>query len=390
MRAGKREKLKHWLSEGPIIRGRSDGIDALRAVLALWVVFAHLVLWVPPPQGKEAIPAWLTNSMQALGNLFQAAGELHPAVIAFIVLSGYCIHRAGFRAVPESIRQYALRRGFRIFPVFFAAIAVGIVSFSVATGIDAYLGFGLSGGTQISTACVIAKITGVAALVPFFHPCAYVGNAPLATVMVEIWLYVVYATVFVLLIWRGKERMLWYICVGAYCAGLLVAAFATPWFYNWWQNSSLLGFLPYWWIGTLFVHPTIAKRSRAIAVISFATWLVITLSPMDHITAEIRKLVFCGIVGPIIVLTETARGPLLFPFSAVGRAGYSLYAFHAPVIYVLALLGVSWWLIVAATLAVAGLSYALLEGPLTRMGKKISYPSRADASSHKRSLEIAY
>lgn len=81
----------------PMRRERSNGIDVLRAALALWVVVAHLTAWALLAQGADSVPMPLAVGMAFLQKLFQAHGELHPAVVGFIVLSGYCIHRAGLR-----------------------------------------------------------------------------------------------------------------------------------------------------------------------------------------------------------------------------------------------------------------------------------------------------
>ena len=59
------------------IASRSDSIDALRAALALWVIFAHLVPWAGVT--GQHVPALLRYLMQGVQDLFQPTGELHPA-----------------------------------------------------------------------------------------------------------------------------------------------------------------------------------------------------------------------------------------------------------------------------------------------------------------------
>lgn len=214
------------LTEAPIDRRRSDGIDALRGVLALWVLFAHLVPWVAMVQGREAVPEGLRFLSARLVKLFQPNGELHPAVVAFIALSGYCIHRAGFRDRPDHLSAYAIRRSLRILPVFFIATAIGIGAFWLAAILDPHWASVLSGTRNIGLSCLLAKLTGVAAFVPSFHPCSFAGNAPLATVMVESWLYVGYGLAFAALVWRGREILVGVICAVIFMIGLIVAAMA--------------------------------------------------------------------------------------------------------------------------------------------------------------------
>src|SRR5439155_20564009 len=42
------------LARDPARRDRSDGIDVLRALFALWVVLAHLIPWSATAQGPDA------------------------------------------------------------------------------------------------------------------------------------------------------------------------------------------------------------------------------------------------------------------------------------------------------------------------------------------------
>jgi peptidoglycan/LPS O-acetylase OafA/YrhL len=362
--------MRSVLASAPIIRRRSDGIDALRGILALWVVFTHLIPWTVKIQGPIAIPAQFIQVRSELVRLFQSMGELHPAVVAFIVLSGYCIHRTGFRGSQGDFTRYAVRRSFRIMPVFLSATALGL--FAASLGGEQYAR--LAGETSVDPACLTAKITGIAALVPYFHPCSYVGNAPLLTVMVEIWLYVAYAFIFAFLVWRGHERLLWALCAGAIALSLVVAIYASHWpvVYNWWQNSSLLAYLPFWWLGTLFLTPAVVRHVLPIGAMSLLVWLWLTTLSPSYGVSELKKLAFCGIVGAVIVWVDTERLPNLPLLSLIGKSGYSLYAIHAPLIALLLPLGIPWWGIMSVCLGTAGLSYITIERPLTQLGKTLS------------------
>jgi hypothetical protein len=82
------------MAEAPILGLRSPSIDVLRGLLAFWVLGAHLFAWSGTLNQGSIV---LTAMFERLGQLFQSNGETHPAVLGFIVLSGYCIHRTGFR-----------------------------------------------------------------------------------------------------------------------------------------------------------------------------------------------------------------------------------------------------------------------------------------------------
>jgi peptidoglycan/LPS O-acetylase OafA/YrhL len=91
------------LLDRPRILRRSDGIDSLRAALALWVLFSHLATWGPLSE---------TGSWGALERLegygvdaFQGRGETHPAVVAFIVLSGTASIATAFAAAAGAARH---------------------------------------------------------------------------------------------------------------------------------------------------------------------------------------------------------------------------------------------------------------------------------------------
>lgn len=367
------------LTSAPVARHYSAGINAARALLALWVMFAHLIPWSVVTQGESTIPKPLLWLQYLAARLFQPNGELNPAVLAFVVMSGYCIHRAGFRQQGD-VTNYFARRSFRILPIYFAASICGILAFLVAFQINSKFASQLSGTSEVSASCFAAKLSGLAALVPYFHPCSFVGNAPLTSAMVEIWLYIIYAGVFVLLIWRGFERAIWILCVVLFAASLVVASRSSdfPIFYNWWQNSSVLSFMPFWWIGTLFLYPAVAIRARILAIWSSAIWLALTVLPVNPVNGEIRKLAFAVLFGAILVGLETLRFPAIRYLGTFGNLSYSLFAFHAPLTYVLLIAGVPWWLVVAINLIAAWIAYVVIERTGIQFGKSYLQRSQVD------------
>lgn len=89
---------------------RLAGLDLLRAIAILWVLFFHgLVLGLGTPFPFVARSGWM-------------------AVDLFFVLSGYLIARQLFesfaRAEPHAIRRFYLRRAFRILPAYGAVVAL--------------------------------------------------------------------------------------------------------------------------------------------------------------------------------------------------------------------------------------------------------------------------
>ncbi len=245
----------------------------------------------------------------------------------------------------------------------------------------------IHGITAVDPACMAAKMLSIPAIVPFFNNCASQANGPLLTVMVETILYALYAGFFVFLIWRGRERVLGVICLAAYLAGILVAALVSvnpsepnASLYNWWQNSSVFGFLPYWWAGALAVNSSVrAALNRNFTAITVALialtvalvgiWYVFHTSYETAVLAQLRQLVFAVWTAALIGRVDGASVGRWNPLPAIGRAGYSLYAFHAPILVCLLIYGVAWPLVLVAVITVGFIMYALIEKPSIFVGK---------------------
>jgi peptidoglycan/LPS O-acetylase OafA/YrhL len=370
------------LLSSPVALGRSGGIDALRAVFAIWVVLFHLVPLVELVQGPGAIPAWLDGAWDIFDRLVASEHELHPAVLGFIVLSGYCIHRNGLRAPHVGLRAFALRRALRILPVFWLACLFPILTLPFDVMASPAMPQALHSITTLDPACLLTKMTAIQALTSaFFDPvvCPSQANGALMTVMVEIVLYALYTLFFALFVWRGREYLLWLICGSAFACGLLVAELsaAHPTFYIWWQNSSVYGFLPYWWLGAALIDQRVrafVTRHVGLLLIVYGALIVAIPHAGEHapVIAEVRKLVFSFAIGALICWLDERQIGQSNPLSTIGRAGYSLYAFHVPLIVCATLYRVPWWLTFAAAIALAFAMYLALERPLTRLGRNLA------------------
>ncbi len=342
----------------PAFLERSGGIDAFRGALSLWVLLVHTGLWAGA--GNATSAQWLGR---VTSTVFQPHGETNPAVLAFIVLSGFCIQKSWMNA--QELRKFAIRRVFRIGPIFLLGIVAGIAGYLIARSMSS-LAEAFSGTSSIEPTCLLAKATAVAALTPAFHPCSYAGNAPLLTVMVEIALY----AVFPLLTWCGR-KVTFGVCVICLAAGLLISGTNSGWF-DWWQNSSLFGFLPYWWIGAAFAMMK-QPPSRRWAVWTIAVWIAITIGcefDRSALLSELRKTPFSLLTGIAIVRLQLHTAPKL-P-CIVGRAGYSIYALHAPILYTLLIAGVPWYVAASSVILVGLTCFRLIENPIDRLGHSIA------------------
>lgn len=321
----------------------------MRTVLALWVVLGHVA-------GRDHVPSALGAARTALRNVFQTALETNPAVIMFMVLSGYCIHRSGMRSA-AGIPAYGTRRAFRIVPVFVVAALLGAVV--------ANLGF--VAGQQFSLAGFVTKLLGLSGFWAPWNAFTYQGNAPLHTVMVEIWLYVVYALVIMLLSRGLREAHLWGAFFTVWFVGVMYCR-GNPDLTNWWHNGSVFGFLIYWWIGAWFVANRLPRKG---ILGLLGVWLILTIILRTGMTTELfivefRKLVFATLAGTLIAQIDR---PVAWSLGVVGLAGYSLYAFHIPVLHTGIALGLPWFITLIAICVVGGLAYVLIERPGTSLGK---------------------
>jgi peptidoglycan/LPS O-acetylase OafA/YrhL len=59
----------------------------------------------------------------------------------------------------------------------------------------------------------------------------------------------------------------------------------------------------------------------------------------------------------------------------LGKSGYSLYAFHAPVLILLVTLGVAWPITLLAPIAVGVISFRFFERPLMVRGRIAARPA---------------
>ncbi len=360
--------------DSPIVTERSNGIDALRAFMALWVLFSHLSSWTYYVQGEHAVNVVFYLIIKGLARIFQTYGETHPAVLGFIVLSGYCIHRNGLRRHAGNITSYFIRRAFRIYPIYILAILVGILFFNISMSVSRDITHVLAGTTDLHLKYIAAKFVGISAFLPWLHSETFQGNAPLHTVMVEIWLYVLYPITIILVLKRYSERTLWVILLLVWVSGVAFISSYSK-YSSWWHNGSIFGYVVYWWIGAKFIDAVFAEKVSRYYQPLILGWLSLTAVLMFGLinTAfiiELRKVFLALLIG--ILVTKCDRSNLGDKISNLGKAGYSIYALHAPLVYTLVILGESWPLVCISVVLLGIIIFKIYENPLLKMGKKVA------------------
>lgn len=374
----------------PAQDNRSQGIDALRAFLSLWVLFVHVIPWAYTIQGSKTLPPFLYEANVWLIRLFQPTGETNPAVLAFIVLSGYCIHRSNSRLTAEQVKPYAIRRFFRIAPIYLLAIVVGVVGFTLAYSLAPDSAQMLSGTRHISAGALAAKLAGLSTLFPPLNQSTFQGNAPLHTVMAEGWLYLAYPLLLLGVERAFGTRALWLTLLGSWLLGILTVSLVPDW-KSWWHNGSLLGFLLYWWMGAKGVDSSLPDWCRRYLGWIGALWLSLSvplvLKWADWLwLVEIRKVLFALVILAIIVALDKSRHSLWGKVAPVGVAGYSIYALHAPIAYTLIIAGLPWWISLSLPVIAGMLAFRFIEDPLTNLGKHWARQARPDSRGERETL----
>lgn len=354
-------------------KNRSNSLDLLRFVLAVWVLFSHSFFWATITQTISS-QNFLYKVNIFLSSVFQKNGETHPAVLGFIFLSGYCIHRNGFRFESKvNLKSFFIKRSFRILPVYWLGIILGVVLFKLSSNFNTSVAQSLSGTNSINIGCLILKIFGVSSFIPSLHFKSFQGNAPLTTVMVEIWLYISYAFVFFLSFRKKSLKNIFYVFMFFWTVMFLYVHFF-PAYKGWWHNGSFISFSLYWWMGAFFME---IKNKKSIIfspyLISAAGFFVI-LSPFLRtlLFSELKKISLTYLFGLLILRLEShwrKTPPLL---GGLGSISYSLYAFHAPLVIFLLLFGFQLVFVISIVLSVSLISYLIIEKPFLQYGKNLS------------------
>lgn len=349
--------------------GYNPNISVIRMLLALYVLLAHSIMWYGV-YGVE-VSNWLQNFNYYAGKLFQSSGETNPAVIAFITLSGYCIHRNGLRIDSMALKAFFVRRIFRIMPMLVIGTLVGGLVFYYLQDINNISA--ITATTKISFWGLLYKLSGLFAFIPLsYQKLAYQGNAPLVTCSVEVWLYIFYPLFLMLIAKKGEAYFLKLIC-GISLAGVILYTIF-PSIQNWWHNASFFGFLIYWWIGVYAVEPRQELfgniKFKLIAYILVSVLLIIY--PKIFLLVEVRKVQFALLFGGLLYVLDRRTYSLKILNNQFFESGFSLYALHTPLICLALYFNINIYLCLLWAVFTAYLSYMLIERPLINCGKNLA------------------
>ena len=310
-----------------------EGITFLRGIACLYVICCHLFCsWYKIATGVDSVIGKILRYMVCFT---QPVSETNAGVIFFIVLSGYCIHRSRSLETlsKENIRSFYFKRTARIAPVMWGGVIIGILCYLASFNNN--LTEALTATYHISFLRIVLRISGINALIPFGYERTYLGNAPLTTVLVEVYLYLLYPVILYL---DSKGRIIWKIVYVILWSMSLYVVIISDNFFLWWENSAFFSFFPFWYIGAL---ANTRNKKNSLGNCYVCLFYIILFIPFQIgisrsvliLLSEIRKIIFAIIWARVIRWIDNNFKSICFPtfgIMDVGKISYSLYAVHGP------------------------------------------------------------
>ncbi len=309
------------------------------------VFLSHWHLWcafAPVGAVQEFVHDFLQNCYEWLVVTTWPTGGHHPAVLAFFILSGFCIHYPaewrlahGNRNLP--VGDYYWRRFVRIMPVYWIASLLGLllVGLEIAwpSG-NALLHF----HAQAPLSHIAVRFLAIAGAYPQE---IFVGNYILNTIAAEIMMYAAYP-LFHRLAMHGRWRTLGavFILMHAFAIVLLLLGFSPYWAFN---SFFMLGL--FWFAGALIAHGFVACRWRVPGGWVLLAWLVFLLAKsVPHFYGlNLIKQALWGLTCTVALLWVLGfeerhgtwrRRQIVQSLCFGGSISYSLYAVHTPVMLI--------------------------------------------------------
>ncbi|MEJ7759403.1 MAG: acyltransferase [Gemmatimonadaceae bacterium] len=384
----------------PFTRQRAYSLDVVRGLAASSVLVLHWSLWTSQAVGRDAQSTAISALARVLSLGWKGAG-IHPGVVIFIVLSGFCIHlpvAAGLERTERSgfWSNFALRRFVRIYPVYVVGLALGLMSALIVAEPSITRDGLLISWSGTGALAQLAAIAGSS-----WPKDVWAGNGPLSTVAVEMLLYCAYPGLLVL------ARRIGATVVSA-LALLLYIVWASLAFHGISAellHGTFLEFLLYWVLGAVAVEFAIYEmrapvrrtgRWRVAAIVSASAYLAYNLLIEvrgAHFGGTLLLAICASITLGLLVLEETRLETdsrwrrLLEVCGRIGERSYSLYVVHTPVL----VLFIWWWSAASApvvrwgslglVLLMAELCFRAVERPCHRLARRLRHDSVANVTS---------
>ena len=362
---------------------RFDEIEGLRAYLALWVMFGH---------------AWQLTQFMPGNILSKILGLNHNAVTVFMIVSGFVIAHL-ININPEPYRSYISKRFFRLWPLFILCGVAGWLTYPMMIDVVTSVPWASSDSwqhmrqsrilrfdtmSQVPMAHIVSHLTLLHGVVPFeaLPEASRTILGPAWSISLE-WQFYLIAPMMVYLFRSAGGTLIVSLSAllsyGAYKFGVF--------------GSHDMSFLPaaviYFIVGVvcravLPILRGIAADPLMVSAISSVLILIVADRPLGLFIwfAIYPFLVWRqpGVASKLIGVALANRGIMW-----IGRASYSIYLAHYPVLILAAWLmvkaepdvskSVMFMVLLAASLIVvplSGLLYNYVERPGIQAGKKLA------------------
>lgn len=397
---------------------RYQTLDITRGLAALSVFVAHWGGWTQAEPIQNAGDVAVSTIQKWIAFVW-CAGGIHPGVVVFIVLSGFCIHfplacQPLRRCEPGFWKSYFIRRTLRIGPVFWFAIFLGVLFTALGLYYPAFRPAFNSG--LLSGSGILVSFGGLAEVGRYFLPAEtlYPGNAPLCSVGAEIVLYASYP---ILLAVHRRAGIAAVLGIGATGFGI-IAAFRFAGVQPEFLHGTFFEFLLYWIFGAISVEcfarfkaPWHGRVGWVVSLMLGAAYVLIghgvAVRGM-HVLMTPLMASACAAGLYAVTFTESVnmtRFKRLRVFlGTLSDRSYSFFACHTPVL-AMTILAIRLsnhgaapfaerWLGLIAVVLATEFSYRLIERPSHLLAKRIGQmakpPSMPDAGGHPRLLDAQH
>jgi peptidoglycan/LPS O-acetylase OafA/YrhL len=315
------------ITPDPIVgpRDRLEYVDQLRALAALYVAVYHAMLTVWPAGGAR--PPWY----------FRWADYGHFGVTAFIVVSGFSLALRPAMRGAASVGSYwgfMVKRGLRILPPYWVALAGSIVLLMLAPGGVARGNSGGASGEWTGKSAI--PLRSVVAFLTLTHDFVRVPspNSPLWSIPVEWHLYFL----FPVLLYAAHRFGLVRVVIGSVLVATALHYVVV--------HTSLVGTTPHFialfCFGIAAAHAVAAARVGGLSPPSrrLRGWVLVAASFATFALLAHAEVLADFVAGAIfaVALYELGRGGQTIeprrPTSLLTRIGlisFSLYLVHSPV-----------------------------------------------------------
>lgn len=318
--------------------GVRAGLNAARAVSALYVVAHHVLAAVDAPKPLDIA--------------FSFGQE---AVLVFFLLSGFLIF-ANEQARALRPRGYYLRRLRRIYPPILAAMCLSTAAWA--------LGLIPSAPTWPSMTATLFSVQDISFLKPGVISDPYLGNSPLWSLSYEIAFYALFPPV--MMAWRRSNRYTRHAVGLVACLGYVSYLLVPNHF------SLVLGYFLLWWAGAMAAKVYLDGAVTVRALLPEFAWLA-TLIGIAAVGVGLHSYEGLG-VFPVLMLRHFVFGAVLLlilctparsvmarwservsrPAAVVASFSFGLYVLHYPILVQTGAVGTIWFFpALALTVALA-------------------------------------